>query len=723
MLNIGRNTYAAVGSRVAARFILPVLAWGVLGWHIPLAHAQQAGNPADTTDKYSWLEDVSGPKSMAWVQAENARSAAVLEADPHFKPYLNDALKVEEDPRRLPLPSLQGDNVYNLWRDQQHPRGLFRKTSVPDYLHPDPHWQTVIDLDALGKAEHEGWVSKGLSCLYPGSQFCMVALSAGGEDATTEREFNLKTGAFVATGFTLPHSKQGVSWVDQDTLLVDRDWGPGTVTNSGYAFVVKQWKRGTPLDAATELFHGQATDQLGSSARVLHDAKGHQLVTFTRGVTFFEFQNFVQTPRGVERLAIPAKANLAGMVDGRVLVELRENWTPAGQAQTFAQGSLLELKLADVLRDPAHLKPAIVFAPTQREFLDGVAHTSSHVILTTLENVQGRASVLTPTANGWTRTRLPLPNNVAVHIDTANDTDDRFFLAVTGFLTPTTLYAGDAAKSSIREAKSEPPRFDASNDIVDQYEATSKDGTKVPYFVVHPKAWKLDGANLTLLNAYGGFEVAETPTYSAELGKLWLEKGGVFVLANIRGGGEFGPAWHEAGLKTHRQRIYDDFAAVGEDLIARKITSPRHLGIQGGSNGGLLMGVEMTQHPELWHAIVIQVPLLDMLGFEHIAAGASWVGEYGSTSNPNERAFLAGISPYNQLKPGVPYPTPLIFTTTKDDRVGPQHARKFAAKMEEFHEPFFYDEITEGGHGAGASIQQEARTRAITFTYLARELE
>jgi prolyl oligopeptidase len=687
--------------------------------------AQTSGPSAsDAADKYLWLEDVSGPRAMEWVNAENAKTATALEADPHYKPFLADALAVAEDPRRLPMPSLRGDDVYNLWRDKEHPRGLFRKTVVSDYLTADPHWQTVIDFDQLGRTEHVGWVPKGQSCLYPGDQYCMVSISAGGEDAVTEREFNLKTGEFVPEGFTLPHSKQGVSWVDKDTLLVDRDWGQGTMTNSGYAFVVKRWKRGTPLESATEVFRGAATDQLGSSARVLHDAQGHQLVTFTRGVTFFEFQNSVETSRGVERLAIPAKAGIVGMVNGWVLVELRQDWTPDAHGKTFRQGSLVQMRYEDVLKDPAHLKPAVVFEPTQKEFLESAAHTANHLIVTTLENVQGRAYVFTQSASGtWTRKRLTLPDNIAVHIASGGETDDRFFLNVTGFLTPATLYLGDAASGAFREAKSEPPRFDASRDAVDQYEATSKDGTKVPYFVVHPKDWKLDGNNPTLMTAYGGFEIAETPSYSAELGKLWLEKRGVFVLANIRGGGEFGPAWHEAGLKTHRQRIYDDFAAVGQDLITRKITMPRHLGIEGGSNGGLLMGVEMTQHPDLWHAIVIQVPLLDMLRFEHIAAGASWVGEYGSVSNPDERTFLAGISPYNQLKPGVSYPTPLIFTTTKDDRVGPQHARKFAAKMEEYHEPFFYDEITEGGHGAGASLQQEARTRAITYTYLARMLE
>jgi prolyl oligopeptidase len=317
---------------------------------------------------------------------------------------------------------------------------------------------------------------------------------------------------------------------------------------------------------------------------------------------------------------------------------------------------------------------------------------------------------------------LDLPANLSVSIETTNQTDDRFFLGLEGFLTPSSLWLGDATAGTLKQVKARPPQFDGSRDVVEQFEATSKDGTKIPYFVVRRKDLKHDGTNPTLLSAYGGFEISNTPYYSAILGKLWLERGGVFVLANIRGGGEFGPAWHEAGLKTHRQRIFDDFAAVGHDLVARRITSSRRLGIQGGSNGGLLVGVEMTQHPEMWHAVVIQVPLLDMLRFEHIAAGASWVGEYGSVSNPDERAFLASISPYNQLKHNIVYPEPLIFTTTKDDRVGPVHARKFAAKMQEFGKPFFYEEIIEGGHGAGADLKQEARTDAVEFTYLSRKL-
>ena len=657
---------------------------------------------------------------MDWVRQENARTAAVLEKDPHYAGYFAEALKLAEDPQRLPRPDLRGDEVYNLWRDAKNSRGLLRKTSVADYLQTTPHWSTVIDFDALGATEKTGWVQHGQRCLYPGNQHCMIVLSAGGEDATTEREFDLKSGTFVPGGFLLPHSKQSVNWADQDTLLVERDWGPGTMTNSGYPFVTREWKRGTPIESAREIFRGKVTD-VGAGASVLNDAQGHQVELFRRELSFFETETSVKTPRGIERLAIPNKAEVAGLLDGHLLVELHEDWTPAG-AKSFRQGSLVELRLADVLSDPAHLKPSVVFEPTAQEFLGEYSTTRGHLILTTLEHVQGRAYVYTPVPHGWTRKALPVPENMSVEIATASKTDERFFLSIQGFLTPPSVWLGDAAQGTVSRAKSQPLQFDASRDTVKQYEATSKDGTRIPYFVVAPKDMKLDGTNPTLLTAYGGFEVSITPDYSAYRGKLWLEPGGVYVVANIRGGGEFGPAWHEAGLKTHRQRIYDDFAAVGQDLVTRHITSPQRLGIQGGSNGGLLMGVEMEQQPALWKAVVIEVPLLDMLRFEHIAAGASWVGEYGSVSVPEERAFLASISPYNQLRPDVKYPTPLIFTTTKDDRVGPQHARKFAAKMEEFHKPFFYDEITEGGHGVGADLKQEAGTWALTYTYLAREL-
>ncbi len=683
--------------------------------------AQQV-QPADTADPYVWLEDVSGGRAMAWVKDHDARTAAALRTDPHFAPFQAEALHIAEDARRLPAPQLRGSHVDNFWRDAAHPRGILRTTTVADYAAPDPHWHTLLDIDALNKAEGTSWVWKGMSVLQPEERYALVRLSAGGEDADTVREFDLESGQFVAGGFTLPRSKQGVSWVDHDTVLVERDWGPGTMTVSGYPFVIKRWKRGTPLDSATEVFRGKPSDIRAGSV-VLRDAQGHVLETVEQGLTFFETATFVRSGKGFVQLGIPAKAGLEDMVDGELILHLHEDWVPAGSSKNYPQGSLLSLHLADVLRDPAHLKPTVIFAPTAQEFLQDTASTHSRLLITTLNNVQGGAYTYAHTGGGWVRQPLPVPGNTSVSIVSANNMNDSFALALNGFLTPPSLLLGDAGNpASLKTVKTQPGLFDTANLVVEQLTATSKDGTAVPYFAVHRKDLKYDGTNATLLNAYGGFEVSETPSYNAVRGKLWLERGGVFVLANIRGGGEFGPAWHEAGLKLNRQRIYDDFAAVGRDLVARKITSPQHLGIIGGSNGGLLMGVEMEQNPTLWNAVVIQVPLLDMLGYEHIAAGASWVGEYGSISIPEQRAFLASISPYNQLKPDVSYPEPLIFTTTKDDRVGPQHARKFAAKMEELHKPFFFDEITEGGHGAGADLKQEAGTNAETYVYLTRKL-
>ena len=685
------------------------------------AWAQTSGESA--SDKYQWLEDVWGEPSIAWVKAHNERSAKVLDNDPHFAQLESAALKVLEDPGRLPMPQLNGGDVYNTWQDAQHVRGILRRTSISDYVSAQPHWQTVLDYDALAKQDNERWVPKGRMCLYPGNELCLIALSAGGEDAVTLREFNLKTGQFVEGGFVLPRSKQVVDWVDKDTLLVARDWGPGTTTKSGYAFVVKLWKRGQPLDHAKEAYRGAATDESPTFARTLHDSEGHQVTLLRRGVTFFEREVSLFTTGGAKRIGLPGKASIDGLVEGQMIVTLNEDWTPAGQHKTLAMGSIVSLDLEAVRKDPLHLRPTVVFAPTTREFAQGVEPAKNQLLLTTLENVQGRAYVYARGSDGaWTRKKLHIPDNRTVAITSANWSDSQFFLSLAGFLTPASLWLGDAEAGTLKEAKTLPAQFDASGMTVEQFEAVSKDGTKVPYFVVRRKDIRYDGTNPTILTAYGGFQISSTPRYSALNGKLWLERGGVHVLANIRGGGEFGPAWHEAGLKTHRQRIYDDFAAVGQDLVAHKITSPRHLGIVGGSNGGLLVGVEMTQHPEMWNAVVIEVPLLDMLRFEQIAAGASWVGEYGSVTNPDERAFLASISPYHQLRPDVNYPEPLIFTTTKDDRVGPVHARKFAAKMEEFGKPFYYDEIVEGGHGTGADLKEQAKTAATRFTYLTRKL-
>jgi prolyl oligopeptidase len=696
----------------------------------PSASAPASSAPGELPDNYQWLEDVNGARSIQWVKAENERTAKVLEADPRFAAFRADALKVLESPDRLADPHFREGTVYNTWQDAEHIRGIVRRTSLADYLTAQPKWQTVLDYDALAKADNENWVKDGLNCLYPGDGLCLAGLSVGGQDANTLREFDLKTGKFVgpdAGGFVLSKSKQSTAWIDKDTLLVARDWGNGTMTASGYPFVVKMWKRGQQLDHATEIFRGAQTDGgYGTTPFVLNDGQGHRAVFIYRPLSTFEIELSLVTPGGVKLLGLPRKIVPTGLLDGQVIFEINEDWTPTGApagSQKLVQGTVLALSLADLEKDPVHLRPTVIFAPSSQEFEQEVDTTRNHLLLATLDHVQGRVYEYTHDKNGaWTRKKLDVPDNLTVDIETTNTSDDKFFLSLTGFLTPSSLELGDAATGELKVVKTQPAEFDASADIVEQLEATSKDGTKVPYFVVRRKSIPYDGSNPTLMTAYGGFQVSYTPDYSGLVGKLWLEHGGVYVLANIRGGGEFGPAWHEAGLKTHRQRIYDDFAAVGQDLITRKITSPRRLGIMGGSNGGLLMGVEFNQHPDLWNAVVIQVPLLDMLGFEHIAAGASWVGEYGSISVPEERAFLASISPYNNLKPDVTYPEPLIFTTTKDDRVGPVHARKFAARMEEYHKPFYYDEIIEGGHAAGANLKEDARTWAEMYTYLAKKL-
>ncbi len=669
---------------------------------------------ADAADPYIWLEDKDGAKPLAWVEAENARTLPRLQNDPRYATFHAEALAIASAKDRIPMPDQRFGRIYNFWRDAEHPHGLWRWTSEADYAAAAPNWTVALDLDALGKAEGKEWVWKGATCLQPEERLCLVALSEGGEDAVTYREFDLSTGQFVKGGFTLPTSKQNASWVDKDTLLVARDWGQGTTTASGYAFVMKQVKRGAPLSAATEVYRGAATDQGGTAASVLTDDKGNRLVVIQRRSTFFGADKLIWTPTGTRPLALPPRTFPVALVDGQVIFSTSEPWG------TVPAGAIASVPLADVERGT--MSPTVIFAPNARQSVDGVAGTRSKLIAVVTDNVRGRAMVFSHGAKGWTSAPLALPDNASIDVASSSDRNDHAYLTVTGFLTPTSLWTLDAAGGAPKSIKTLPPKFDASNDVVEQFEATSTDGTKIPYFIVHKKGIALDGTTPTIMTAYGGFEVSMTPAYSGSTGKLWLERGGSYVLANIRGGGEFGPAWHDAGRKTKRQIIYDDFAAVAKDLFARKLTSPAKLGIYGGSNGGLLMGVEFNQHPDLWKAVTIQVPLLDMIRYEGIAAGASWVDEYGSVSVPAEKAFLETISPYQNIKKGVAYPEPYIWTTTKDDRVGPQHARKFAARLKEYGLPYLFYEDTAGGHSGDADIAQGARLQALQMTYFAQKL-
>jgi prolyl oligopeptidase len=679
-----------------------------------------AGPHATPADPFLWLEAMNGPRALAWSQREDRKTLAVLKRDPRFAGFYSTALALNGAKDRIPFPDLIGGQIYNFWQDPAHVRGIWRTTTIAGYAQSAPPWKTLLDLDALAKTEGKNWVWQGADCDSPNGRRCLISLSEGGEDAATIREFDLPSAQFVDGGFSFPRGKQSAAWSDDDTLLVGREWQPGEVTASGYPYVVKMLKRGQAFSDAVEVARGTPAD-VSTSAGELHDAQGHRLLYINRGVSFFESQIQLVTPDGLRRLNVPLKCSLRALVAGRLVISLAEPWSANGR--TFPSGALVSVDLEAALADPANLKPALVYAPGPREAFDNVSATRDRLVVTSYDNVRGRAAIYTPQAEGaWSKHGLALPDNAAIGLVATDDQGSVAYVTVTRFLTPTTLLRLDTESGASAIVKALPPRFDASHDVVEQREAISNDGTRIPYFIVRPKSLKLDGENPTLLYAYGGFGISMTPFYSGTYGKLWLERGGVFVLANIRGGGEFGPAWHDAGLKTHRQRIYDDFAAVARDLIAKKITSPRRLGIQGGSNGGLLMGVEFTQHPQLFQAVDIQIPLLDMLRYEKIQAGASWVGEYGSVANPRERAFLAATSPYNNLKPGVRYPEPFVWTTSKDDRVGPQHARKFAAKLAAMKIPYLFYEVIEGGHATGANIEERSFTSALEFTYLNRKL-
>ncbi len=675
---------------------------------------------AAETDPFLWLEEVDGAKAVAWVRTQNDRSLKLLQGDARYEDLHAKALTILEAKDRVPQPGFRAEQVYNFWQDDVNVRGLVRRATVDDYRNAAPQWETVLDVDALAKAENANWVYKGTGCLPPAETDCLVSLSDGGKDAVEIREFDNKTKSFVVDGFKLSAGKQSADWLDADTLYIARDWGPGTMTDSGYPYIVKLWKRGAKLEDAPEVYRGKQTD-VSAGISVLRDNDGVvQAVLFIRNPSFFETEYYLSTDKGAVRLPFPLKSTIQALVAGQLVLTLEEDWTWQGAAYT--KGALIAFDLADLKRDSAAAAGTLITMPGPRESIEQAAGTRHRLLVAAYENVKGALYSYAYADKKWSRTKLDLPGNASIGVVSTRDQDDLVFVNVASFLEPDALYLGDAAKGTFEKVKSLPPRFDASNLAVDQFEVASTDGVKIPYFVVHRKDVELNGANPTLLYAYGGFQISMNPSYSGTIGKLWLERGGVYVLANIRGGGEFGPAWHDAGLKTKRQIIYDDFAAVGKDLITRKITTPRRLGIEGGSNGGLLMGVEFTQHPELWNAVVIQVPLLDMLRYNKLLAGASWMGEYGDPADPKEGAFLRKISPYQNLKKGVKYPEPFFVTSSKDDRVHPGHARKMAAKMAAMKLPFLYYENIDGGHAAAANQQERAKRIALEFTYLTRKL-
>jgi prolyl oligopeptidase len=680
--------------------------------------SRTADAPAASADPFLWLEEIEGQRALAWVRQENERSLQRLTSDPRYPIAYQQALGILEDRSRIPYGALRGGFVYNFWQDDQHIRGLWRRTPLASYQTPNPSWETLLDVDALGKAEGRNWVYQGVECQPDHGPRCLVSLSDGGQDARFVREFDIPTRSFVADGFALPEAKSEVTWKDADTVLVATDFGGQSLTESGYPYIVKEWRRGQPLAQAREIYRGEPQDVSTRPGRI-DGNRGEHLTFIVRSTTFFSAEyRLVGMGEPPQPITLPAKTQLQGISQGEFLFLIREDWQLAGQ--TFKSGSLLSMPLTGLTAAQPLIRTLLI--PGPRDSIEQVAVTRSGVLVALYSNVKGRLLRLQFDGKSWAATAMALPTSGAVGIATADEHDDTAFVTYEDFLQPATLYRVAVPTGQTAPIKSLAQKFDAARFAVEQLEATSKDGTRVPYFVVRAKDVVAPGAAPTLLYGYGGFSVSLLPSYLGITGKLWLEHGGVYVLANIRGGGEFGPAWHEAGLKTRRQVVYDDFIAVAEDLIARGITSTRRLGIEGGSNGGLLMGVMLTQRPELFRAAVVQVPLLDMLRFDKLLAGASWVDEYGSPQVSQERAWLERMSPYQNLQLRADYPEVFILTSTKDDRVHPGHARKYAAKLEALRMPFLYYENIDGGHSAAADLRERARRLALEFVYLSARL-
>ncbi|SFD20753.1 prolyl oligopeptidase family serine peptidase [Massilia yuzhufengensis] len=674
----------------------------------------------DAADPYLWLEEVEGERALAWVAGQNALAEGELEASPGFDALRTRLRGILDSTAKIPYAGCHGGLLYNFWRDAAHPRGLWRRTTLDQYRLPEPGWETVIDLDALARLEGENWVWGGATWLEPTAERCLVSLSRGGGDAHVLREFDLAGRQFVAGGFALPEAKSDVAWIDRDTLFVGTDFGPGSLTESGYPRIVKQWRRGTPLAAAITVFEARPDDL---SACAWKDATpGFEREFVLRQAGFYSSELFVRRGGSLVKLTKPADANAFAVRD-QVVIELRSDWETGGAR--YPQGALLAADFDAFVAGACAF--ALLFTPTPTSSLDGVTVTRDALLLTVLDKVSNRIVELRRAGGAWESHPVALPGSGGTHaaLDTwAYDrvASNRYFVSRTSFTEPTTLYLAQAGGGEPEALKAMPAFFDAGGLRVEQFEACSPDGARVPYFAVMARATRLDGSNPTLLYGYGGFEVALKPSYGAISGSAWLEDGGVYVVANIRGGGEFGPRWHQAALKQHRQRAFDDFIAVAEDLIARGISSPRRLGIMGGSNGGLLVGAVLAQRPELFNAVVCQVPLLDMRRYHLLLAGASWMDEYGDPDDPAQWAWIGRYSPYHQVQAGRRYPRILFTTSTRDDRVHPGHARKMAARMLEQGHELLYWENLEGGHAGAADNAQTARMWALAWTFLRRQL-
>lgn len=690
--------------------------------------SQAAAPPDDAQDPYLWLEDVTGDEALDWVRARNEPTLATF-CDADFERMRVEALEVLDTDARIPYVVRRGEYLYNFWRDAANPRGLWRRTTLDSYRSDSPEWDVLIDIDELGRADNQNWVWAGAGVIEPEYTRALVALSRGGSDASIVREFDMGTREFVAGGFQLPEAKSQLAWVDADTVLVGTDFGDDSLTDSGYPRVIKRWRRGTPLTDAETVFEGARTDVRVSAS--VDRTPGFGRTLLGRALDFWNEE--VYELRGPELIRIDAPTDASLSIHRQwLLIELRTDWFYG--AQNYPAGALLAADYDEFLSGTAEL--SVVFEPDEHTALNHYAWTRDRLLLVTLADVASRVEIVTPPSrdvpqrpassrlrssrSDWRREPVAgIPPATHTVVVGADDTGDEFFLDSSGFVTPSRLLRG-AGEGPLEQIKSAPAFFDAENITVAQHFVASDDGTQIPYFVVRPAG--AQGPGPTMLYGYGGFESANTPAYSGVLGRLWLARGGTYVLANIRGGGEYGPGWHTQAMREGRHKVAEDFAAVATDLVNRGITTVDRLGAQGGSNGGLLMGIMLTQYPERFGALVCSVPLLDMKRYHLLLAGASWMAEYGDPDNPEDWAFISEYSPYQNITATRHYPPVLMTTSTRDDRVHPGHARKMTAALQAAGHPVYYYENIEGGHAGAADNQQVAFKAALTYSFLWRML-
>lgn len=675
-----------------------------------LSNSSPAPNAA-AGDDFLWLEDLRGEAALRWVAQENQRTLARYAQGQHFPGLERQVLDILNKDTRIPWVSKLGDDYYNFWQDQANPRGLLRRTTLQEYRKAEPVWETVLDIDALGKEEGREWVYRGSQPLAPAYRYSLIALSPDGGDAVEFREFDLIAKRFVKEGFNVPLAKSDVSWIDKDTVFIATDWGPGSMTQSGYPRIAKRWQRGTPLSAAETVFEARPKD-LGVFA--YHDrTPGFERDYVGRSLDFYRRDNYVLTAHNQQiNIAIPSDAEFSTHREW-LLIKLSRAWVVNGKL--YPAGALLAANFDDFLAGDRRLQ--VLFTPHGQRALSDYERTRDHLILSIMENVVSHLEVLTPRCDSWQRQSLGNRSMLStLSAEGIDEESNDYFMTVEGFLQPTSLYLGNLDGDGVERLKQGPHDFDPDRYRVSQHFVRSKDGTSIPYFQIAAKDLQLNGSNPTLLYGYGGFDVSLLPHYLGSDAPSWLERGGVYVVANIRGGGEYGPAWHQAALKQDRHRAFEDFVAVAKDLIARKVTSSPHLGARGGSNGGLLVGNMLTQYPQLFGC---EVPLLDMQRYTSLSAGASWIAEYGDPDDPAQWHYIKTFSPYHNIKAETAYPPVLFYTAISDDRVNPAHARKMAARMRQMgHQQAYFYENTEGGHSATADKRQAAFHSALVSEFL-----